>query len=235
MKDVIRAVIVMASAVALAAVIAGCGAREEEQTADNAPESQEAASESAAPAEAKSRQVCHIKVTSPEMKESHEVRTYWNDASVQAGGGNESFAKSIHWGDEKVKETMSRDPIALTLNCTSREKPEVIVAFQAMGSKMTDIPLGAGTYAIVQNTGDFKPGTFISLGLFYNDVMFEAKGGSIKLDRLDMNGVAGSFTVDGAEHPNIGTRTIHIEGTFDIPCAGGSLEMLCTAPERRRY
>jgi len=33
----------------------------------------------------------------------------------------------------------------------------------------------------------------------------------------------------------MGKRSLHLEGTFDIPCIGARLERLCTAPERRRW
>jgi hypothetical protein len=112
-----------------------------------------------------------------------------------------------------------------------------MVSLQSFGSTKADIPAAAGTYPIVprQTDGKVKPGTFIAGVLHLDGAMFEATGGTVKVDRLDMNGVAGSFSVDGAEHPAMGTRTIHLEGTFDIPCVGDQLEKRCTAPERRRY
>ena len=41
-----------------------------------------------------------------------------------------------------------------------------------------------------------------------------------------MNGVAGSFVIDGNEIL-MGSRPMHVEGTFDMPCRQAMLESAC--------
>lgn len=233
MKDAIRLALIAAAGV----LLAGCGAKEEGQTADTAHTAaapEESGSEEAAPAVDKSRKVCELKTTAPV---AHEWTTYWDTERVQYSGNNDSHASSIHWADAEAEKALANTPNALSIVCRSNDAPAVLVSLDSFGSSKTDVPLGAGTYPIVPKSqdGKMKPGTFVAGVLQFDGGMFEAASGTLKVDRLDMNGVAGSFIVDGAEHPALGKRTIHLEGSFDIPCVGETLEKLCTAPERRRY
>ena len=41
-----------------------------------------------------------------------------------------------------------------------------------------------------------------------------------------MNGAKGSFVIDGSEILT-GSRPLHVEGTFDLPCRKGLLQGAC--------
>ena len=56
--------------------------------------------------------------------------------------------------------------------------------------------------------------------------MFAGKSGTLKLERFDAEGAKGSFTIDGNEILT-GSRPLHIEGTFDMPCRKGLLQGAC--------
>jgi hypothetical protein len=228
MKDVLRAAVIAFAA----AVLAGCGSREEERAAEAAPAGEEAAPQTEEGHDT-SRKVCEMKTTVPVAR---EWTTYWDHERVQHSGSNDSHASSIHWADAEGEKALASNPNALSVTCASDGSPELMVSLQSIGSTKADIPQGPGTYPIVPRStdGSVKPGTFIAPGLHFDGLMFEATGGTLTVERLDMNGVAGSFVVDGVEHPAQGTRSIHVEGSFDIPCVGDQLERLCTAPERRR-
>jgi hypothetical protein len=228
MKDVIRATVLAAAA----ALLAGCG-KSEERATDTSAAPGDTPGEEAAAAPDQSRKVCELESTAPA---AHQWTTWWDTERVQYSGQNDSWASSIHWADAEGERALANNPKALSITCKSDDAPAVIVSLQSFGSTKADIPASSGTYPIVPRStdGKVKPGTFIAGVLSLDNAMFEATGGTVQVDRLDMNGVAGSFTVDGAEHPAMGTRTIHLEGTFDIPCIGDQLERLCTAPERRR-
>ena len=91
------------------------------------------------------------------------------------------------------------------------------------------MPLGPGTYSIVgKSSGEVRPGQLLAGPLSFNRVMYDATGGSLKLERFNMDGVAGSFVIDAVEEFSRG-KPVHLEGRFEIPCRGGMLESECTA------
>jgi hypothetical protein len=63
-------------------------------------------------------------------------------------------------------------------------------------------------------------------GLMFDGRAFDSRSGTLTISRFDMQGVAGSFVIDGAEM-NEEAAPIHIEGTFDIPCRAIQLESDC--------
>jgi hypothetical protein len=213
-------------------MLAGCGSKKEE-TADAPAPAGEAPSEEGAPP-VLTRKVCELKMTAPIEK---EWVMYWDQDKVNAGGGNDSFGRSVHWANDQERESLKNNPEALSIACRQEEEPVLMIALNAFGSTEKDIPAGPGTYPIVprKDDGSVTPGTFIAGGLIYENGMFEATGGTLKIDKLDTTGVAGSFSVEGKEIPVYGNRELKVEGRFDIPCIGSTLESLCTAPERRKY
>jgi hypothetical protein len=107
------------------------------------------------------------------------------------------------------------------------------VSLAAFSSTEKDLPLGPGSYPIVgKASGEVRPGQFLAGTLAYDQGMYDARGGTLKLDKFDTDGVAGSFVIDGVEALN-GSRKIHLEGTFEIPCRGGMLETECKANKAR--
>ena len=95
--------------------------------------------------------------------------------------------------------------------------------------------MAPGTYPIAAKASPAKnkPGQFIVSGLIFGEAMFEAKSGTLKLERFDAEGAKGSFTIDGNEILT-GSRPLHIEGTFDMPCRKELLQGACKSDKAER-
>ena len=227
MKDAFRLALIAAAGV----LLAGCGTKEEEPVADSTAAPAEDTGEDAPPV--LTRKVCELRLTAPVEK---EFVMYWNQESVNAGGSNDSYASSIHWANAQEREALKSNPNALRVACRQERDPLLTVVLDSFGSTEQQIPAGPGTYPIVPKSrdGKVKPGTFIA-NLLYEKGMFEVTGGSISVEKLDTTGVIGTFIVEATEMPAYGNRPFRVEGKFDLPCIGDTLESLCTAPERRQY
>lgn len=117
----------------------------------------------------------------------------------------------------------------LDINCSNGGPPPIAVSLAAVSSQEKDLPLRPGTYAIVgKNGGEVKPGQFLAATFTFGQGMYDARGGTLRLEQFDMEGASGSFVIDGVEALN-GSRRIHIEGTFRIPCRGGMMQTECRA------
>ncbi|MEO8017461.1 MAG: hypothetical protein ABI769_06585 [Pseudomonadota bacterium] len=220
-----RFVAVLAAAAALAA----CKPKAEapEQVAE--PPAEEATTtENAAPATAL-LSACKIKMTQPEP---HEWATNWDPAHTRTVSQNPSGVRSFYWADENEKKvaTDSNTAIPLDLLCGSDDDVAPAIKFDitAFDSRPGDVPLAPGTYVIAPKASPAKnkPGEFIVGLMLFNKSMFAAESGTLKIDRFDMEGIAGSFTIDGHEIL-MGSRPMHVEGTFDIPCRQGMLQSAC--------
>jgi hypothetical protein len=177
-------------------------------------------------------EACRIRMTAPAK---HEWTTWWDPKGVALSGEGPSSVHSSYWASKKEKETLraNKSVMPLDINCSNEGPPEILVSLAAMASTQKDLPLGPGTYPIVgQSSGEVKPGQILAGALTYNKGMYDARSGTLTLDKFDMEGVAGSFVIDGVEALN-GSRKIHIEGTFEIPCRGGMLETECKANKSR--
>jgi hypothetical protein len=213
-------------------LLAGCGAKEEGQPAESAAApAEDSTGESAPPV--LTRKVCELRLTAPVEK---EWVMYWDQEKINAGGGNDSHATSIHWANAQEREALKNNPEALGVACRQENDPLLMVVLDSFGSTEKDIPAGPGTYPVVPKSADgkVKPGTFIATVL-YESGMFDATGGTITVEKLDTTGVTGTFVVEATEMPAYGNRQFRVEGKFDLPCVGSTLESLCTAPERRQY
>jgi hypothetical protein len=174
---------------------------------------------------------CKLKMTLPE---AHEWTTYWDPEHDRVAGQNPSGVSSVHWGDAGEKtlahDTGMETPLDLVCGNDDSVKPTVSVGIAAFDSGPADIPLATGTYVIAQKASpaDNKPGEFIVTRFLFNDSVFEAKGGTLTIDRFDMKGVSGSFVIHGNEVLT-GSRPLHVEGTFDMPCRGGQLQSACAS------
>lgn len=182
--------------------------------------------------ETKLLEACKVKMTQPEV---HEWTTYWDPAHSRTVSQNPSGVRSGHWGDEHEKKVANDmgTANALELGCGSddRVKPTILINITAFDSSLTDVPLAPGTYVIAPRASPAKnkPGEFFLGGLgalHFDDAMFEAKSGTLKIDRFDMNGIKGSFVIDGNELLT-GSRPLHVEGTFEMPCRDGQLQSAC--------
>jgi hypothetical protein len=177
-------------------------------------------------------EACKIRMTSPAK---HEWTTWWDPKGVALSGEGPSSVHSSYWASKKEKETLraSKTAMPLDINCSNDGPPEILVSLAAFSSTEKDLPLGPGRYPIVGKTsGEVQPGQILAGALTYNKGGYDARSGTLKLDRFDMEGVAGSFVIDAVDALN-GKRKIHLEGTFDIPCRGGMLETECKANKAR--
>ena len=217
-----------AAILAAAAALCACRPREETSEATEAPATEEESAPDTAPTLAL-LDACKIKMTQPE---AHEWDTKWNPAHTQTAGENPSGLRSTHWADEtelkSAHEMGNVIPLDLVCGNGDSEKPEVKFSITAFDSSMTDVPLGAATYKIAPKASPAKnkPGEFIVGVFLFNDAMFQATSGTLTLERFDMNGAKGSFVINGSEILT-GSRPLHVEGTFDMPCRKGLLHSAC--------
>jgi len=177
-------------------------------------------------------EACRIRMTAPAK---HEWTTWWDPKGVALSGEGPSSVHSSHWASKKERQTLnaSKSAMPLDINCSNDGPPEILVSLAAFSSTEKDLPMGPGTYPIVgKSGGEVQPGQILAGSLTYNKGMYDARSGTLKLDRFDTDGVAGSFVIDGVEALN-GSRKFHIEGTFEIPCRGGMLETECRANKAR--
>jgi hypothetical protein len=177
-------------------------------------------------------EACKIHMTTPEK---HEWTTWWDPQGVALSGEGPSSAHSVYWASGKEKKNLHATQAAMPLdiNCSSEGPPEILVSLAAIASSEKDLPLGPGTYAIVgKSSGEVQPGQFLAGGLTFKKGEYDARSGTLKIDKFDKEGVAGSFVIDGVEALNR-ARRIRLEGTFEIPCRGGMLETECKANKAR--
>lgn len=177
-------------------------------------------------------EACKIRMTAPEQ---HEWTTWWDPKGVALSGEGPSSAHSVYWASAKEKQNLraSKTAMPLDINCSNEGPPEILVSLAAIASTEKDLPLGPGTYAIVgKNSGEVKPGQFLAGGLTFKKGMYDARSGTLKIDKFDKEGVAGSFVIEGVEALG-NARRIRLEGTFEIPCRGGMLETECKANKAR--
>jgi hypothetical protein len=154
---------------------------------------------------------------------------------VALSGEGPSSAHSVYWASGKEKRSLRANQTAMPLdiNCSNEGPPRILVSLAAIASTEKDLPLGPGTYAIVgKASGEVQPGQFLAGGLAFKNAEYDARGGTLKIDRFDKEGVAGSFVIDAVEALG-NTRRIRVEGTFEIPCRGGLLETECKANKAR--
>ena len=224
-----RFVILLAAAAGLAAC------KPKDEAPDSAPADQTTSDGAqgvgaAAPASALI-EACKLKMTQPEV---HEWTTFWDPAHIRTVSQNPSGVDSFHWAnaDEQKVRRDGGTAIPVDLLCGSDDDVEPAVKFgiTAFDSGPADIPLGPGTYVIAKKASPAKnkPGEFIVGVFLFNKSMFAANSGTLKIDRFDMEGISGSFTIDGNEIL-MGSRPLHLEGTFDMPCRKGLLQGACAS------
>jgi hypothetical protein len=121
-------------------------------------------------------------------------------------------------------------PLDLVCGTDDKATPSVSFDITAFDSSPADVPLAPGTYVIAPKASPKKnkPGEFIVGAFLFDQSMFEAKSGTLEIVRFDMEGISGSFTIDGNEIL-IGSRPLHLEGTFDMPCRKGLLQSACAS------
>jgi hypothetical protein len=176
-------------------------------------------------------EACNIRMTAPEK---HEWTTYWDPKGVALSGEGPSQVHSIYWANAEEKESLRDKNTALPIDitCSSDGPPEVAISLAAFSSKEKDIPLKPGTYRIVGKSGaEVKPGEVLAGALTFDKGMYDATSGTLTLEKFDMQGVKGSFTINGREALT-GAKPIQIEGTFSMPCRGGLLESDCKANKK---
>jgi hypothetical protein len=217
------------AAVLAAATLVACKPKTETpDAASDQPAADAAPAETAAPEKALLK-ACTMKMTQPEV---HEWTTYWDPAHTRPADENPSGVTSVYWKDENEKKIAadSGTAIPVDLVCGSDDSVEPVLKFDitAFDSTAADVPMAPGTYVIAPKASPAKnkPGEFIVGVMLLNKNMFAAQSGTLKIDRFDMEGIAGSFVIDGNEIL-MGSRPLHVEGTFDMPCRKGMLQSAC--------
>lgn len=176
-------------------------------------------------------EACTIRMTAPEK---HEWTTYWDPKGVALSGEGPSHVHSIYWANGEEKESLrtKNTAIPIDITCATDGPPDVAISLAAFSSKEKDIPLKPSTYQIVGKSGaEVKPGEVLAGALTFNKGMYDATSGTLTLEKFDMEGVKGSFTINGREALT-GAKPILIEGTFSMPCRGGLLESDCKANKK---
>ena len=217
MQTLIRAAVVLA----FAGTLFACKPKPEPvAVAEEAPaeEAEEGSSEHLLEA-------CTIKITEPEQV---SWTTYWDAESLASGAENPSSARSAYWANEEERKTLAKTNSVepLTIRCSSDESPNISISFSWYSSPLATVPLNSGEYPIVGD-GDPEPGQFKAGSVIYRSAHDRADYRlALVIDRFDMDGVRGSFRMDGKEEGEDGAE-FRFEGTFDIPCRGGPLESAC--------
>jgi hypothetical protein len=223
-----RAYLRTALSIATAVALFGCNPKDQPRAA---PAGDAAPIASMTPTTDARLEACKLKMAKPEK---HEWTTYWDPDSAAAASDGPSAAHSIYWAnaEEKTSLRSSKSAIPLDIHCSSNTGKEIAISLSAFSSTEKDVPLAPGTYSIVgKQHGEVGPGQFLAGALLFNKRMFDATGGTLKIDDFDASGVRGSFTIDGKEIL-AGGAPLRIEGTFEIPCSGGMLESECKANKR---
>jgi hypothetical protein len=176
-------------------------------------------------------EACQIRMSAPEK---HQWTTYWDPKGVEIAGEGPSHVHSIYWANAEEKASLRDKNTALPIDitCSSDGPPDVAISLAAFSSKEKDIPLKPGTYQIVGKSGaEVKPGEVLAGALTFKKGMYDATSGTLTLEKFDMEGVKGSFTINGREALT-GGKPILIEGTFSMPCRGGLFESDCKTNKR---
>ncbi len=222
-----------AALLAVAAALVACKPKTEapeEASADAATSTEAQTADTSAPPSALI-EACKLKMTQPEV---HQWTTYWDPAHTRTVSQNPSRVDSFHWAsaEEQKVHVENRTAIPLDLVCGNDDNAAPSVSFDitAFDSSPTDVPLAPGTYVIAPKASPEKnkPGEFIVGAFLFNKSMFAANSGTLKIEHFDMEGISGSFTIDGNEIL-MGSRPLHLEGTFDMPCRKGLLQSACAS------
>jgi hypothetical protein len=172
-------------------------------------------------------EACRLALTEPEQ---HDWTTYWDTSAVLANGESPSSVHSIYWSspEETTELIRSKSAVTLTLRCTSAGPPSITMSLAALGASTRDVPMSAGDYQVVGNAQELQPGQFLAATVSLDQRTFIPSGGSLTIDRFDMEGVRGSFRIEGKESGDDGVE-FRLSGDFNMPCRGGAMESLCEA------
>ena len=226
MKEIVRAITLSTAMV----ISQGCGPKQaEEQTGD---ESTESVATTQTMGEEKLLEACVIKMHAPETR---EWQTYWDpraDGLVKEGP---SSAGSPYWANEEERQKIPTSGLGaaspLTFRCSAEDQngqTEIGIDLTAHGASEQQVPFGPGSYPVIGRFGgQTLPGAFVAM-IVFGEGLIDATGGTVNIERFDLEGVAGSFKVDAKDAAG-GDRVFSLEGTFDMPCRGGPLESKCTA------
>jgi hypothetical protein len=218
--------------IAISALTFGCKPKPAEPTADtNITPTDAVVAQVTSTAVNPMIEACQIQMTAPEK---HAWTTYWDPKGVALSGEGPSHVHSIYWANAEEKESLREKNAAMPIDitCSTDGPPGVSISLAAFSSKEKDIPLKPGTYSIVGKSGaEVKPGEVLAGALTYNGGMYDATNGTLTIEKFDMEGVKGSFTINGREALT-GAKPILIEGKFSMPCRGGQFESDCKANKK---
>jgi hypothetical protein len=213
--------------IAASATLFACKPKEEATAPVAEVTEEEAAAEDSAPvASVDRREACNISMSAPE---SNDWTTYWEPSGA---GGN--GAKSSHWANATEKEAQASNfkAIPLQITCSSGDSPNITVSLSASNSTEDDVPLAPGSYPIWgREQSPVQGKQFLTTSLSYNGHTYDSRSGTITISEFSSEGVAGTFTIEGAEMQTEEAEPINIQGSFDFPCRGGLMESACTASQ----
>jgi len=172
-------------------------------------------------------EACKLEMTDPEPI---EWTTYWDASATLQNGESPSYVHSAYWAsqEEAAELIRSKSAVTLSLSCSTAGPPSIFMSLAALGASIQDVPLGSGEYTVVGNAQELQPGQFLAGTVSVDQRTFVPSGGTISIDRFDMDGVRGSFRIDGKESGENGAE-FRLSGTFNMPCRGGSNESKCEA------
>lgn len=226
MKVIVRAMALSAAVV----IIHGCGPKQAEEEVSR--QSSESANASEPQDVEGLLDACTIRMHAPETR---EWKTYWDPRADGVVRQGPSSAGSPYWANEEERQKIPTTGFGaippLDFACTAENQDgqtEIAISFGAYGASEQQVPFGPGTYPVIGRFGgEAKPGAFVA-NLGFGEVLIDAKGGTVNIERFDSEGVAGSFQVEAAEVAG-SDRVFKVDGTFDLPCRGGPLQGKCTA------
>jgi hypothetical protein len=222
-----------------AGVLAACGSKPEpEKPAADASAEQPAAEDEAPPAVKSLALIdaCKIDMSEPNYR---EWTTKWDPVFGHNAAENPSGVRSAHWANEEELKYALEGKVAFPfeLSCGSKQGEEgaILIEMLAVDSSLTDIPMSSGTYPIKPRslTGKNAPGDIVVAALNYDGASFEVRSGTLSLNRLNAEGAAGSFVIEGVEAGGE-KRPLRLEATFDMPCRLARLQNGCKSDKAER-
>lgn len=189
---------------------------------------EESAEETTADTGGEMIEACTIRLSQPD---ANEWTTYWDTSATPADGEGPSAVHSFYWASEEDKQELAlrNAAIPLSVRCTADGPPAISVSISAFTSTGSDIPMDSGEYQVVgKTTGDLPRGLFQAAPVMYGERIFNVTRGTLSIGRFDSSGASGTFRLEGTEEGDGGAE-LELEGSFDIPCRGGTLENACEA------
>lgn len=220
------------------AVILGLAACSKSEPEAPPPQPAEATEEEAASSEPSPDQSTLLSACNIDLREPNSVEwnTQWDPAFSRDLSQHPSGVRSAHWANAEdlasLQQLNRASPLELSCGSDAGSEYSILIEMVALNSSLTDVPLQSGSYPIVA-TSDVRPGAVVVGNLMFNGSAFQARSGTLSLERFDSEGAAGSFEFEGVE---VGgeNRPFRVEGTFDMPCRIENNQTECKSNKAER-